>query len=132
MTKSGRGKKHRHDSRRSEEKVSDLGPYVGFLLIWIFAGFLLYLVAPDFATARFLTMGVGAGFFLYVTLCTVYACLGRKLMGWQRGLVRLPLILVGAGKRPVASVKGSMAAVLAIVAALVISLVLIALTVWLA
>jgi hypothetical protein len=106
--------------------VSDLGPYIGFGIIWLFASTIIYLTAPGvgplFATAAL------AGFFAYVTVCCARAHRGATLFRWQKGLVRLPLILTGSARTPVAAIAGERAGRNATIAAGVITLVLIVAT----
>jgi hypothetical protein len=80
-----------------------LGPYVGFLLIWLFAYALFYVTLYDYSLL--LSMALLAGFFLYVAVMTARAQLGHKLFDWQKGLVRLPLLMAGGSRTPVEEMK---------------------------
>lgn len=87
------------------EGLSDLGPYIGFALIWLFAYAVFYITLYE--QSLVLSMGLLVGFFLYVTLMTARAHLGQKLFRWQKGLVRLPLIMAGGARTPVDQMKGT-------------------------
>jgi len=124
--KRGRSGKPRSTGRKGRE-LPDLGAYIAFAIIWIFFSGLMYLTAP--AQAPMLSTAFLAGLALYVSVCVVNAYLGKKLFRWQRGLARLPLIVVGAGNRPVRSMKGEPAARNAAILAGVAGVVLIVATV---
>ena len=122
------GHKDQTASRSAKTKRSDLGPYVGFFLIWLAISAGAKLTAPE--TAFVIAVAVLAAFSYYITYCTVRAYLGIKLYGWQRGLVRLPLILAGAGNKLVDSVHGKPEAIRAVLMSVVMSLLASAATVW--
>lgn len=99
--------------------VADFGPYVAFLLIWLFASGILYLVLTDYWLVA--SVALVAAMLLYVTALTIRAYLGHRLFRWQAGLVRLPLLLAGAGGTPVPQVKGTRSAVVATFVALILA-----------
>ena len=99
-----RGKSRKASTTR-KEGVADLGTYVAFGLIWLFVWFLLFLTTPVYALT--ISIGLLVLLFGYVAMCTAQAYQGRKLLRWQKGLVRLPLILVGGGNLPVGDIEGT-------------------------
>ncbi|MCL4210790.1 MAG: hypothetical protein HRU76_04680 [Phycisphaeraceae bacterium] len=108
MSRSGRRKTHTHDpgggpSKPRRRTPADLGSYVAFFLIWVFASGLFYIVANE--NAPVLSTGLLAVFAWYVVVLCVQAHRGVALAKWQRSLVRLPLITVGGGKQLVDSIK---------------------------
>lgn len=113
MARSGKRKTHQQDhggrsdggsgAPRRRRTPADLGSYVAFFLIWIFASGLFYIVANE--NAPVLSTGLLTVFAWYVVVCSVMAHRGRPLATWQRSLVRLPLITVGGGKQLVDSIK---------------------------
>lgn len=127
-SKSGGGHKDQTASRSNKAKRSDLGPYVGFIIIWLAISAGAKLTSPG--TTLVVAVSVIAAFSYYITFCTVRAHLGLKLYGWQRGLVRLPLILAGAGNKLVDSVHGKPEAIRAVLIAVFINLITSAATVW--
>ncbi|MGI9012748.1 MAG: hypothetical protein ACR2GY_00695 [Phycisphaerales bacterium] len=86
-------------------RPSDMSSYVGFVVIWLFACFLAYLVEPRYAVVIAAAMLIPLA--LYVLMCTQHACSGHRLMNWQKSLVRLPLILAGAPRMPVVDIEGT-------------------------
>jgi len=122
--------RHKHAApAHPTRRISDIGPYVAFFLIWAFATLIAFLVAADIW--MHLSLGLVAAFALYVTLCTSKAYAGQPLMQWQKGLVRLPLMIVGAGSERVDSIKGDSRVRTASIIALIVSIALIGLTIWL-
>ncbi len=97
--------------------AGDFGPYVAFLLIWAFATGIFYLVWIDYWLVS--SVALVAAMFLYVTALTIRAYLGHRLFRWQAGLVRLPLLMVGAGASPILQVKGTRSALAATFVAMI-------------
>lgn len=129
MTSHAARKKRVHRPKGAQEqRLSDLGPYVAFILIWLFACGLFYLTLPDYA--RELGAGMIVGLFLYVTLLTGRAYLGQHLYHWQKGLVRLPLIMAGAARVPVDQTKAAAAGRLALVMSIILLGLSLALLAW--
>ena len=122
-------KKRIHRPKGAEQqRVSDLGPYVAFILIWLFAYGVFYLTLPDYAAQ--LSLGLILALFLYVTLVTGRAYLGQRLYQWQKGLVRLPLMLAGGARTPVAEMKGTGTGRLAVLMSVILLLLSVGLLLW--
>jgi len=129
MTSHAARKKRAHRPKGAEDqRISDLGPYVGFVLIWLFAYAVFYLTLTEYSLK--LSVGLVVALFLYVTLMTGRAFLGQELYRWQRGLVRLPLIMAGASRMPVDQIKGTGAGRLAVFMSIVLLMLSFALLLW--
>lgn len=79
--------------------------YICGVMVWLFFSMLMLVAMPGlqyYPAAVIATLLA-----LYIVHCSANALRGRKLLGWQRGIVALPWRMAGNGGRPIEAAKGS-------------------------
>ena len=130
------GARH-HPKQKSQAKpatspTSDLGLFVGLLLIGVFASFLMTLVLE--ITLRQCALGFVIFMAVFINFSAVQAVWGETNLGWRKGLARLPLRFVGYGARggkPLEAAKGSDKAKMMVFVSVAVSvLIVVGMTYW--